>query len=134
MSHKSSSFRSPLSIVRGLGSAKDGTHHWWTQRVTAIILVPLTIWFVCSLMSHIVGHDLRSVKEWFKSPFVAITMIVLLTAMFQHAKLGLQVVIEDYVHCNCVKTISVIALTIIFPVLTLIGWVSVLKLLFGHVM
>lgn len=130
MSKHPSSFRSPMSTVRGLGSAKDGVHHWWMQRVTAIILIPLTVWFMCSLMSHVVGKDLQALKDWLGSPGVAITLLVMLTALFYHARLGLQVVIEDYVHCACKKTALIVFITILFPVLTLISWMSVLKIHF----
>ncbi len=92
----------PLARVRGLGSAKEGTHHWIAQRMTAVALVPLTLWFVISLIS-LVGADLAAVKAWLGSPFNAVLMILTLIAGFHHAQLGLQVVIEDYVHGHFCK-------------------------------
>ncbi len=87
----------PLARVRGLGSAKEGTHHWIAQRMTAVALVPLTLWFVISLIC-LIGGDLGAVKSWLASPFNAVLMILTLIAGFHHAQLGLQVVIEDYIH------------------------------------
>ena len=92
----------PLARVRGLGSAKEGTHHWIAQRMTAVALVPLTLWFVISLIG-LIGADLAAVKEWMASPFTAVLMILTLIAGFHHAQLGLQVVIEDYIHGHGAK-------------------------------
>ena len=87
----------PMARVRGLGSAKEGTHHWIAQRMTAVALIPLTLWFVISLIG-LIGADLAAVKDWLSSPFNAVMMILTLIAGFHHAQLGLQVVIEDYIH------------------------------------
>ena len=87
----------PMARVRGLGSAKEGTHHWIAQRMTAVALIPLTLWFVISLIG-LIGADLDAVKDWLSSPFNAVMMILTLIAGFHHAQLGLQVVIEDYIH------------------------------------
>src|SRR3546814_6816815 len=91
------SMRTPLGRIRGLGSAKDGTGHWWAQRVTALALVPLTVWFVASVIG-MAGADHASFVAWIASPLVAGLMILLIVATFHHAQLGLQVIIEDYVH------------------------------------
>lgn len=92
----------PLAKVRGLGSAKNGTHHWIAQRMTAVALVPLTLWFVISLIG-LIGADLATVQAWLSSPFNAVMMILTLVAGFHHAQLGLQVVIEDYIHGHGAK-------------------------------
>ena len=92
----------PLARVRGLGSAKEGTHHWIAQRMTAVALVPLMLWFVVSLICQI-GGDLATVQAWLASPFNAVLMILTLIAGFHHAQLGLQVVIEDYIHGHGMK-------------------------------
>jgi len=84
------SMTNPLARVRGLGSAKDGTHHWIVQRMTAVALIPLTLWFVVSLIS-LIGSDLVAVQSWLSSPFNAVMMILTLVAGFHHAQLGLQV-------------------------------------------
>jgi succinate dehydrogenase / fumarate reductase, membrane anchor subunit len=94
--------RSPLGRAVGLGSAKGGVDHWWAQRITAVALVPLSLWFVSSVIG-LVGADLESVQNWVSQPLPAILLILLLIATFYHASLGLQVVIEDYVHTELVK-------------------------------
>lgn len=88
---------SPLAKVRGHGSAKGGAKHWWAQRVTAIALVPLGLWFVTSLV-QLMRSDYASMVVWFSSPLVALLMSGFVVAMFYHAYLGIQVVLEDYVH------------------------------------
>jgi succinate dehydrogenase / fumarate reductase membrane anchor subunit len=89
-------FRTPLARVRGLGAAKEGVQHWWVQRVTSIVLVPLALWFVASLI-HLAGADYPAVIGWLRSPVPLGLMILLIAATFHHMQLGLQVVIEDYV-------------------------------------
>jgi succinate dehydrogenase / fumarate reductase membrane anchor subunit len=89
--------RSSLARAMGLGSAKEGVEHWWSQRVSAVALVPLTLWFVASIIAH-TGSDYASFIVWLRTPLVSILMILLLIAIFYHTALGLQVVIEDYVH------------------------------------
>jgi len=90
-------FRTPLKRARGLGSGKSGTHHFWVQRVTAIILVPLVVWFILVLLS-LVGADLEAARSTIARPWNAILFAIFLVTLFWHARLGLQVVIEDYVH------------------------------------
>ena len=97
------SLRSPLGRVLGRGSAGEGVHHWWMQRVTAIALVPLTLWFAWSLL----GLQLQSydqVRGWLGQPWVAVGTILLVGTLAWHSKLGVQVVIEDYVHGKVAKT------------------------------
>lgn len=94
---------SPLSRARGLGAAHHGVMHWWVQRVTAIALIPLTVWFLGSLLSVAQAEDSFQVASWLSSPCVAVAFAALIVALFWHAKLGVQVVIEDYVHCPCAK-------------------------------
>jgi succinate dehydrogenase / fumarate reductase membrane anchor subunit len=89
--------RSSLGRVRGLGSAKEGVGHWWAQRVTAIALVPLSIWFVFAAIS-LIGADYATFRAWLSIFGNALAMIVLVATLFYHSYLGLQVVIEDYVH------------------------------------
>ncbi len=89
--------RSPLSRATGLGSARKGVGHWWAERVTAIALVPQTIWFLASVVA-LTGSDRAGVVTWLRTPSAAICMVLLLVALFYHMALGLQVVIEDYVH------------------------------------
>ncbi len=98
-----SDLRSKLGKARGLGSAKHGVMHWWMQRVTAIAIIPLGVWFMVSLVSVMISPDLLVVARWFALPSHALFLGLLVVAMFYHAKLGLQVVIEDYIHCPCKK-------------------------------
>ena len=123
-------FRSPLGKVRGLGSAKDGTHHWWMQRVTALALVPLAIWFVASVVA-LAGKDYVAFAAWVKNPVSATLLVVLIAATFHHAQLGLQVVIEDYVHREGCKVASILAVKFAAVVLAGIGVFSVLRIAFG---
>lgn len=123
------SLRSPLGRVRGLGSAKDGTNHWWAQRVTAVALVPLTLWF-CAAVISLSGADRAAVAEWAGSPVVAGLLILLIGATFYHAYLGLQVVIEDYVHSEALKVSGLLLTKAAAVILGLTGILSVLMLLF----
>ncbi len=91
------SLRTPLARVRGLGSAKEGVRHWWAQRLTAAALVPLTIWFVIAVLTMI-GADHATFTAWLAAPLPALLMILFIVAGFHHMRLGIQVVIEDYVH------------------------------------
>lgn len=100
------SMRSPLGKVRGLGSAKEGVAHWWAQRMTAVALVPLLIWFVASVCA-MAGADYGAVREWVATPLVSILLVLMTVAAFHHAQLGLQVVLEDYVHTEWLKIASI---------------------------
>ncbi len=119
--------QSDLSRVRGLGSAKDGAHHWWMQRLTAIALIPLLIWFVASIVS-LLGAGYTETKEWLASPFVAIAMILMVTVTLYHAALGVQVVIEDYIHNEGWKFFWLILEKLIFFVVAVVAIFSSLKL------
>ncbi len=94
----------PLRRALGLGAAKEGPGHWWAQRVTAIALVPLAFWFVVSV-AFMAGGGHDTVRAWLAHPLVAVLMIALIIAMFYHAKLGLQVVIEDYVNYGALRLV-----------------------------
>lgn len=89
--------RNPLKTARGLGSAKDGTHHFIVQRITAVALILLGL-YVLGLLIGLAGADYAAVRDAVARPFNAVVLIAFLLAMFWHAQLGLQVVIEDYVH------------------------------------
>ena len=101
------SMRSPLGHARGLGSAKEGSHHFWMQRLTAIALIPLTLWFVFSV-AQLSGGDYGTVTRWVATPWVAVTLVLFLVALLYHSMLGVQVVIEDYVHHEGVKLTSLV--------------------------
>jgi succinate dehydrogenase / fumarate reductase membrane anchor subunit len=95
-------FRNPMKCARGLGSAKSGTGHFWWQRVTAIFLVPLVAWVLGMLVS-LVGADYMTVHTTIAKPWNAIALALLALMLFWHAKLGIQVVIEDYVHQRAIE-------------------------------
>lgn len=125
-----SSIRSALSSARGLGSAKSGVAHWWAQRVSAIALVPLTLWFVACLASQF-GAGYASLTDWLSSPFQASLLSIYLAAIFYHSQLGLQVVIEDYVHTEYLRLAAIIALQLINILLAVAAIISVLMILVG---
>jgi len=122
--------RSPLGRAIGLGSAKEGVEHWWAQRVTAIALVPLSIWFVISVIGF-VGADLETVQDWVSRPLPAILLVLLLIASFYHMSLGLQVVIEDYVHTELVKLGLVIVVRLFCFAVAVAGIFAVLSMALG---
>ena len=101
--------RTPLKVARGLGSSKTGVHHWWVQRVTAIALVPLSIWFLF-LMRDVLYAGYPTVLAMIAQPVHAIFLIVFVVCLFWHGALGLQVIIEDYVHTRWLETTLQIAL------------------------
>ncbi len=126
------SLRADLGRARGLGSAKEGVAHWWAQRVTAVALIPLLLWFVASMVS-LVGASHAAVVDWIASPVPAVLLVLLLVAAFHHAQLGLQVVIEDYVHREGTKialillvkaAAIVLGLAALFAVLRIYSWGS----------
>ena len=121
-------FRSPLGKVRGLGSAKDGTHHWWMQRVTAAGNVVLMLWFVASLL-RLPGLDYETVVKWLASPLVAVPMLLLTANVFWHLRLGLQVVLEDYQHDET-KIGGLILLNFYAIALAALSIFSILKIAF----
>ena len=124
------SLRTPLAKARGLGSAKDGTHHFWLQRLTAVALIPLTVWFALSIASLAMAGQ-AEVLAWMKSPLSATLMLSFIMAGFWHMKLGLQVVIEDYVHTESTKITCLILNNLIAIFLALAAFLSVLKMLLG---
>lgn len=121
--------RTPLARVRGLGSAKEGVQHWWMQRMTAVALVPLVLWFVISLIAHL-GAPREELIAWLSSPVAATLMVALLVAVFYHAKLGIQVIIEDYVH-GAAKVATEAVVKAVIVLLGVASVLSVLKLAFG---
>ena len=103
------SLRTPLKIARRLGSSKSGVHHWWLQRVTAIALIPLSIWFLF-FMGALVHADYPMVLAAIAHPVHTILLVVLSVCLFWHGALGLQVIIEDYVHTRWLELTLQIAL------------------------
>lgn len=118
--------RTPLARAMGLGSAKEGVGAWWAERVSAVALVPLALWFAASIIAH-TGSDYATFIVWLRTPLAAILMILLLIALFYHTALGLQVVIEDYVH-SATKFAAVIAVRLGCCALATAGVVAILRI------
>jgi succinate dehydrogenase / fumarate reductase, membrane anchor subunit len=119
--------RSPLGRARGLGSARAGSRHWWAQRLTALALVPLTLWFIFSVI-QLSGASHQVVIDWLSSPLTLGLMLALIATTFHHLQLGVQVVIEDYVHDERAKISVVLAVKALCVLLALVCIVSVLKI------
>jgi len=122
--------RSPLGRAVGLGSAKEGVQHWWVQRLTAVALVPLMLWLVAGLVGH-VGADRAAVVAWLGSPLPAIVLILTLIAGLYHMALGVQVVIEDYIHTEWVKLAAVVLDRFAALALAVAGIFAVLRIAVG---
>jgi succinate dehydrogenase / fumarate reductase membrane anchor subunit len=130
MTRTRSPMRSPLGRVLGLGSAKEGVEHWWMQRLTAIVMVPLAIWFAIAAIG-LIGADRAAMIAWMHNPMAAMLMILAIIAMFYHLALGLQVVIEDYIHSEGWKLGAIIVVRVWCFLLVLRGVLAVLKLALG---
>ena len=101
--------RHPLARAKGLGASGEGAHHWWLQRVSALALVPLTLWFVWAILIHI-GAEHHVATAWIAQPEVALLLILYLLFTFFHAQLGLQVVIEDYISSEGVRMVILLVM------------------------
>ena len=119
--------RTDLGRVRGLGTAKEGVHHWWMQRLTAIALIPLTLWFIISIAT-LNNASYTETVNWLSIPLVSIFMILLVSATLYHALLGVQVVVEDYIHQEGFKFLLLIGFKFIFLVLGVVAIFSLLKI------
>jgi succinate dehydrogenase / fumarate reductase membrane anchor subunit len=115
--------------VLGLGSAKGGSEHWWVQRLSAVALVPLGLWLMIAL-AGLPSFDFASVSEWMSVPLNSILLILLILTMTYHSYLGVQVVVEDYVH-GAPKTVTLIASTLAHLFIGCAGIYSVLRVGFG---
>ena len=123
-------FRTPLARARGLGSAKQGVHHWWAQRLTAIALIPLVVWFVISLVM-MSGAPYEVVRAWIGAPVAMVLLILTIAVGLHHAQLGIQVVIEDYVHGDGWKLTLIILVRFIAVLFGLAAIVAILSIGFG---
>ncbi|MDE8349703.1 MAG: succinate dehydrogenase, hydrophobic membrane anchor protein [Acidocella sp.] len=119
--------RSQLGRARGLGSAKSGLHHWWAQRVTAIALLPLSLYFVLSVLV-LEGASRAQMIGYMAEPWNAVLFLCLIAALFYHLSLGLQTVIEDYVHNDATRLATMLAVKGFIVFCALASAVSVLKL------
>jgi succinate dehydrogenase / fumarate reductase, membrane anchor subunit len=124
------SMRTPLRQVRGLGSAKSGTEHFWHQRLTAMANIPLSIGFVV-VVASLMGRNHAAVVQILGSPFVAVLMLLFILSASMHMRIGMQVIIEDYVHDDFAKFTLLIANTFFAVVVALTSAFAILKLSFG---
>jgi succinate dehydrogenase / fumarate reductase membrane anchor subunit len=124
------SLRSPLGRVLGMGSAKDGTGHWWAQRVTAVALVPLTLWFVFSLLS-LPGFDYDTVHAWASLPMTGFLASLLVAVTAYHSYLGTNVIIEDYVTSTGTKIASLLLLRFAYVLVGGACIFAILRVAFG---
>lgn len=122
--------RTPLGKVRGLGSAKEGTGHFWTQRMSAVALVPLVIYFI-GLIICLNGADYAEVRAAIAHPFKAIVMALFVLTGVYHMRLGMQVIIEDYIHGEGLKIVCVMLNTFFAIVVGGASVFAILKLSFG---
>lgn len=125
------SLRSPLGRVLGLGSAGGGSGHWYSQRVTAVALVILSLWFVASLALLGPGASHDAVVQWLSAPFPATMALLLVLVSAYHAQLGLQVVIEDYVGDKGLRTVVLTAVKFLLVTAAVLGALAVLRLALG---
>lgn len=124
------SFRTPLKQALGLGASHTGTSFWWAQRVTAVALIPLLIWFVLGVARY--GRaDYASVRAWLGSPTTAVLMMLALATSFYHGMLGIQVILEDYVDHEMLRLALIMLVKFTAVVLAAAGIFAVLSIAFG---
>lgn len=118
--------RTALARAIGLGSARSGAQHWWAQRVSAIALIPLTLWLIVAIILHR-GADYAHFVAWMRNPITDILMTLLLIALFYHTALGLQVIVEDYVHSGA-KFATMIAVRLACVAFAVAGIIATLRI------
>lgn len=121
---------SPLNRVLGLGSAKEGAEHWWVQRLTAVALAPLGLWLALAL-GGLDDLSYDSVAGFIREPLNSILLILTLLTLSYHSQLGVQVVVEDYVHGPSVKVLAIVAVSFAHVAVAVAGVFAVLKVAFG---
>lgn len=124
------SLRTPLGRVLGLGAAKEGVQHWWLQRLTSIALVPLTIWFLVSLLA-LPAFDQATVRIWLTQGWTALLLCLLVLVASWHSQLGVRVVIEDYVHAAGGRTLLLVLVTFLHVFIAAAGLFAVLRVALG---
>lgn len=122
--------QTPLGKVRGLGSAGNGVHHWWVQRLTSLALVPLAVWLLVSLLA-LPGLDFVTLVSWMAGTWTASLLTLFVLVACWHSSLGIQVILEDYVHEEGLKTISLVLSGFIHVMLAAAGVFAVLRIAFG---
>jgi succinate dehydrogenase / fumarate reductase, membrane anchor subunit len=124
------SLQSPLGKVRGLGAAGNGVHHWWVQRLTALALLPLAAWLLVSLVT-LPSLDFVTLVAWIAGTWTAslLTLFVLIASW--HSRLGIQVILEDYVHDQGLKTVTLVLSGFVHVLLAALGVFAILRIAFG---
>src|SRR5262245_37169206 len=125
-----SELRSPLGRARGYGSAKEGVQHFWVQRVSAVALVPLSLWFVFSV-AQLPVDSYGALRHWVSAPSVAVTLVLFIPTLFYHSMLGIQVVVEDYVAGEGTKIATLLVLKFAHAIGAAAGVFSVLLVALG---
>lgn len=125
--------KTPLGTVKGLGSAKSGNEHWWSQRMSAVALLPLGLWLILSLarLAHNGLTDYASLAQWVSMPFNAMMLVAALLVLLYHSQLGVQVVIEDYAAEGASRIGALMLQKFLHLIIAVIGVFSVLKIAFG---
>ena len=124
------SLRTPIGRVLGLGAAKDGASHWWAQRVTSIALLLLGLWFVSALV-RMPTFQYEFIVAWIAVPLNAVLLLLLTGTLVYHSQLGVQVVVEDYVHHHGLKIITMLLLTFAHVAIAAFAIFAVLRIAFG---
>ncbi len=127
MTEENTKFLSPLARARGMGSTHEGVHHWLAERISAVLLLPLTFWLIYSIIS-LRYANYEAYTLWLQNPLNASLLLSFLGLMFYHAAAGLQVVIEDYVSCHAKKLFMIFAVKAAFGFMAFLSLVSVLKI------
>ena len=120
------SLRSPLGQVRGMGAAGGGVHHWWSQRLSSLALIPLTLWFALALFG-LPQLDYLTVREWMASGLAPVLLGLLVIVLTHHSWLGVQVIVEDYVHAKPIKLVTLLGSTFVHAVIAAAGVFAVIK-------
>ena len=120
----------PIARVRGLGSAKAGAHHWWLERLSSVALLVLSVWLIASIF-RLPDLSYGTVREWLADPLAAVPMLLLVATTFWHSKMGMQVIIEDYVHEAGLKAFSIAVLNFFMVAAAGLAFFAVLKIAFG---
>lgn len=122
--------RSPLAKAKGLGASGEGSHHFWLQRITALALIPLVLW-LCLSIALLPEASYNNVVNWLKSPFNAIVMGLLVVTSFQHAHLGMQVILEDYIHDHSKRVAAVLFIKFLSYFMMAAGLYAIIKITLG---
>ncbi len=123
------SLLTPFKRASGLGTTNDGVHHWWMQKLTAVALIPLSLWFAFAVAKH-AGDDYQTIQAWIANPFTTTMLTLTAFTTFLHAAQGLQVIIEDYIHHEGVKFATLIGMKLALVSLGVSSVLSILRVAF----